>query len=136
MFTESGSSGAPLRSLNILLAEDDELLRDLLSFLLKGLGHSGVIVSNGEKALECLTKRRFDVVLLDVMMPVMDGLAALASIRKQERKTGGHQRIIMATSHNAPNDVARLIEAGADGYVGKPIDAAQLEAELRRVMRL
>lgn len=134
MSTESHTSSVPMRVLNILLAEDDDLLRDIAAYMLKNLGHSGVLVVNGKQALECLAQRRFDVVMLDVMMPVMDGLAALAAIRKQEQQTGGHQIVIMATSHSAPTDMARLLAAGADGYIAKPLLAATLQAELRRVM--
>jgi CheY-like chemotaxis protein len=127
------SSGPALK---ILVADDDEFLQRLAILLLQDLGYSGVVVDNGEKVLACLAQRRFDVVLLDIMMPVMDGMATLAAIRRQEKIKGGHQLVIMATAHNGPNDRARLAEAGADGYVAKPFSIVQLRTELQRVIAL
>ncbi|MDO8176988.1 MAG: response regulator [Undibacterium sp.] len=124
------------RSLSVLVADDDEFIQHATVIMLKNLGHSGAMVDDGAKALACLAQRRFDVVLLDVMMPVMDGLEVLAAIRRQERGTDQHQRIIMATGHAEPNDMARLSQAGADGYVAKPIDIERLQAELCRVAAL
>lgn len=124
------------RSLSVLVADDDEFIQHATVIMLKSLGHSGAMVDDGAKALACLAQRRFDVVLLDVMMPVMDGLEVLAAIRQQERGTGQHQHIIMATGHAEPNDMARLSQAGADGYVAKPIDIERLQEELCRVAAL
>jgi CheY-like chemotaxis protein len=76
---------------------------------------------------------RFDVVLMDVMMPTMDGLEALALLREQERSQGGHMPVIMATAHAEPGDSEKFKQAGADGYVAKPIVISQLQAELVRV---
>ncbi len=121
-------------SLRILVADDDEFMRMLIITILKKLGHTGVVVDDGKKLLACLAERQFDVLLIDVMMPVLDGLATVAAIRRQEMVSGGHQRIIMATAHTEPRDRARLIEAGADGYVTKPILPDQLQQELQRVM--
>jgi CheY-like chemotaxis protein len=83
-----------------------------------------------------LSKLLFDVVLMDVMMPLMDGLEALAAIRAQEAQNGGHQKIIMATAHTEPGDKSRFKQAGADGYVAKPLQIEQLQAELERVAGL
>ena len=71
---------------------------------------------------------------MDVMMPLMDGLEALAAIRAQEQQTGRHLPVIMATAHSEPGDKARFRQAGADGYVAKPIEIEQLKAELKRVL--
>jgi CheY-like chemotaxis protein len=76
---------------------------------------------------------KFDVVLMDVMMPNMDGIEALQAIRAQEQEQGGHLPIIMATAHTEPGDAARFKRAGADGYLSKPIDIDQLKAELARL---
>ena len=105
-----------------------------LKILLTTLGHTGVVVGDGEKALKCLAKLQFDAVLMDVMMPLMDGLEALAAIRAQEQQTGRHLPVIMATAHSEPGDKARFRQAGADGYVAKPIEIEQLKAELKRVL--
>ncbi len=120
--------------LNVLVVEDDDLNQALAIAMLKELGHRGVVVSDGEQALRCLESRQFDVVLMDVMMPVMDGLEALAAIRAHEIIQGGHVQVIMATGHSEPSDRSRLQQAGADGYVSKPIKLTLLQAELNRVL--
>lgn len=122
--------------LTILVADDDEYVQQATVLMLKTLGHSGVMVDDGAKAIACLAQRQFDVVLLDVMMPVMDGLETLAAIRRQEDTGSQRQRIIMVTGHAAPGDMARLMQAGADGYVAKPIRVEGLQAELLRVAQL
>jgi CheY-like chemotaxis protein len=73
---------------------------------------------------------------MDVMMPNMDGLEALASIRKREQTTGQHLPVIMATAHTEPSERAKFRQAGADGYLAKPIDINQLRTELGRVLGL
>jgi len=120
--------------LSILVVDDDYVMQRVAVTMLSALGHSGVVVEDGSEAIACLRQRSLDVVLMDVMMPVMDGLQALALIRAQERSTGGHQPIIMLTGHAEPNDVLRLKQSGADGYVQKPIDIAALRTELKRVL--
>jgi len=125
------------RALKVLVAEDNTINQRLVIGMLNTLGHTGVVVGDGEKALKCLAKLQFDVVLMDVMMPLMDGLEALAAIRAQEQQTGTHhQPVIMATAHTEPGDAARFKQAGADGYVAKPIVLEQLQAELARVLAL
>lgn len=123
-----------MRALKVLIAEDNIINQRLAVGMLHELGHTGVVVGDGEKALKCLAKLKFDVVLMDVMMPVMDGIQALTAIRAQEQTQGGHMPVIMATAHNEPGDAARFKRAGADGFVGKPMDLDQLKAELTRVI--
>ncbi|MBK7004308.1 MAG: response regulator [Burkholderiales bacterium] len=127
---------AATRPLKILVAEDNTINQRLVIGMLTTLGHTGVVVGDGDKALKCLAKLQFDVVLMDVMMPVMDGLEALAAIRAQEQQTGRHLPVIMATAHVESGDKARFRQAGADGYLGKPIEIEQLRSELRRVLVL
>lgn len=134
MASMTNETGGPTRALKVLVVEDNIINQRLAVGLLHTLGHTGVVVGDGEKAMKCLAKLKFDVVLMDVMMPVMDGLQALAAIRAQEQSTGGHQPIVMATSHAEPGDAARFKRAGADGYVAKPLDAAALSAEICRVI--
>jgi CheY-like chemotaxis protein len=93
-----------------------------------------MVVNDGEKALKCLAKMKVDLVLMDVMMPAMDGLQALAAIRAKEAAEGGHLPIIMATSHDEPGDAARFKRAGADGYLTKPLDLDRLKSEMGRVL--
>jgi CheY-like chemotaxis protein len=75
-----------------------------------------------------------DLVLMDVMMPNMDGLQALAAIRTREAAEGGHLPVIMATAHDEPGDAGRFHRAGADGYLTKPLELDRLKAEISRVL--
>ena len=127
-----GASAGPV--LKVLVAEDNLINQRLIVALLSQLGHTGMVVSDGEKALKCLAKMRVDVVLMDVMMPNLDGLQALAAIRAREASEGGHLPVIMATAHDEPGDAARFKRAGADGYLRKPLELDQLKLELGRVM--
>lgn len=120
--------------LKILVAEDNIINQRLVVGLLQQLGHTGMVVNDGEKALKCLAKIKVDLVLMDVMMPNMDGVEALGAIRAQEASRGGHLPIIMATAHDDPSDAARFRKAGADGYLAKPLELARLDAEIRRVL--
>ena len=122
------------KGLKVLVAEDNVINQRIAVGLLTELGHTGVVVGDGEKALRCLAKLRFDAVLMDVMMPTMDGMQALEQIRAKEAAEGGHLPIIMATAHAEPGDAARYRRAGADGYLAKPIDIDKLRAELNRVL--
>jgi CheY-like chemotaxis protein len=127
------SNPAAGKALKVLVAEDNIINQRLVIAMLTTLGYTGVVVGDGAKALKCLTKLQFDAVLMDVMMPIMDGLEALTAIRTQEQTDGGHLPIIMATAHTEPGDAAKFKRAGADGYVAKPIEIEQLKAELIRV---
>lgn len=127
------SGAKPRVELRILLADDDEFMQQGVIIMLQSLGHTGVAVDNGAKVLACLAQRSFDIVLLDIMMPEMDGLACLAAIRQSERLSGQHQRIIMLTGHAEPGDAQRLKNRGADGYIAKPLNITKLKAELARV---
>lgn len=124
---------APRRALKVLVAEDNPINQRVVVGLLTQLGHTGVVVGDGEKALKCLSKLQFDAVLMDVMMPQMDGLEALAQIRTQEQSTGLHIPVLMATAYDEAGDAQRFARAGADGYVPKPMTLDALHAELERV---
>jgi CheY-like chemotaxis protein len=129
-------ASADFRALKVLVVEDNVINQRLVVAMLQKLGHTGVVVGDGEKALKCLTKLQFDAVLMDVMMPVMDGIEALQAIRLQEAQSGMHLPVVMATAHAEPGDTERFQLAGADGYVTKPIEITQLGGELRRVTAL
>ncbi|MBC3861547.1 response regulator [Undibacterium jejuense] len=122
------------RALNVLVVDDDYFLQRTLVLYLNSFGHSGIVVENGQKALACLFERNFDVILLDVTMPVMDGLEVLSAIRSKEKLTKKHQLIIMVTGYAEAGDIDKLKKAGADGYITKPINPAQLESELERLI--
>jgi signal transduction histidine kinase/CheY-like chemotaxis protein/ligand-binding sensor domain-containing protein len=118
------------RSLRVLLAEDNMVNQVLASRLLEKQGHTVVVASNGRKALEALEKQTFDLVVMDVSMPDMDGFEAAAAIRSRERGTGSHIPIIAMTAHAMKGDRERCLAAGMDAYVSKPIQARELFAAI------
>jgi PAS domain S-box-containing protein len=113
---------APGRSLRVLLAEDNAVNQKLASRLLEKQGHAVTVVSNGKEALAALEREAFDVVLMDVQMPEMDGFEATAAIRRAGRRVP----IVAMTAHAMKGDRERCLEAGMDGYVSKPIQAREL----------
>jgi CheY-like chemotaxis protein len=121
------------RALKVLVAEDNIINQRIAVEMLHALGHTGVVVGDGTIALKCLAKLTFDVVLMDVMMPNMDGLETLAAIRAKEQTQRSHLPIIIVTAHTEPGEAARFRRAGADGYLPKPLDQAVLKAELHRL---
>jgi PAS domain S-box-containing protein len=121
------------RPLSVLLVEDHEINRKLAQIMLQRMGHQFVTANDGQQALDCLDKEHFDVVLLDVMMPVMDGLTALRLWR--EREAQHHLRrttVLMVTAHAMTGDRERFMAAGADGYVSKPMSEVSLRKEINR----
>jgi PAS domain S-box-containing protein len=112
--------------LRVLLAEDNAVNQKLASRLMEKRGHTVVVASNGRQALEAMEKLRFDVVLMDVQMPEMDGFEATAAIRARESGTGTHIPIIAMTAHTMKGDRERCLASGMDGYVAKPIQAREL----------
>jgi PAS domain S-box-containing protein len=116
-------SFGPLR---ILLAEDSLVNQKLAVALLTAHGHDVMIVGNGREAVAAVAHEKFDVVLMDVQMPEMDGLEATAAIRGRERLHGGHVPIIAMTAHALKGDREICLEAGMDDYVPKPIRAEHL----------
>jgi CheY-like chemotaxis protein len=128
---EPSSIPAPVRSsgprrLRILLAEDNPVNQKLAVRLLEKRGHVVVAAGNGRQALAAFAQEHFDVVLMDVQMPEMDGFEATAAIRDEEKTTGAHVPIIAMTAHAMKGDEERCLRAGMDGYVSKPIDAQSL----------
>ena len=122
----AGEQPPRTRPLRVLLAEDSLVNQKLAVGLLKRRGHSVVVASNGKEALAALELEKFDLVIMDVQMPEMDGLEATAAIRAKEKQTGAHLPIIAMTAHAMKGDRERCLEAGMDKYVSKPIRAKQL----------
>jgi signal transduction histidine kinase/CheY-like chemotaxis protein len=109
-------------SVRILLVEDNVVNQQVASRLLTRRGHHVTIVANGREALDRLDREAFDLVLMDLQMPVMGGLDATAAIRLRERATGQHIRIVAMTAHALKSDREKCLAAGMDGYLSKPID--------------
>ena len=112
----------------VLLAEDGAINQQVAVRLLEERGHSVVVVNNGRAAVEQVAAQPFDVVLMDVQMPEMDGLEATAAIRRAEAQTGGHIPIVAMTAHAMKGDRDRFLAAGMDGYVAKPVRPHELYA--------
>jgi signal transduction histidine kinase/CheY-like chemotaxis protein len=122
-----------LRRLSILLAEDNVMNQRLATRLLEKRGHRITSVSNGREALEALKQGRFDVVLMDVQMPVMDGWTATQAIRERERGTVEHIPILALTAHAMQHDQARCLAAGMDGFLSKPFQPVDLYEKVESI---
>lgn len=112
--------------LKVLLAEDSLVNQKLAVALLEGQGHTVTLANNGKDAVAATGTQEFDLVLMDVQMPEMDGLEAAAQIRAREQQTGAHLPVIAMTAHALKGDRERCLAAGMDNYVAKPIHAEQL----------
>ncbi|HXG18176.1 MAG TPA: PAS domain S-box protein [Methylomirabilota bacterium] len=123
----------PQRPLRILLAEDNTVNQKLAVRLLQKWGHTVSVADNGHEALRRVEDEAFDVVLMDVQMPQLDGLAATAAIRAREQRTGTYLPIIAMTAHAMKGDRERCLAAGMDDYVSKPLKTGELQAALARV---
>jgi CheY-like chemotaxis protein len=118
--------------LSVLVAEDNAVNQLLVTRLLEKRGHRVMMTANGREALEALAKDRFDLVLMDVQMPEMDGLQATSALRKKEKEKGDgiRQPVVALTAHAMKGDQERCLAAGMDGYLTKPIGALELDAVL------
>ncbi len=123
-----------LPALRILVGEDSTVNQTLLDEILTRRGHSVVIAANGAEVLARLSQDRYDIVLMDVQMPQMDGFEATRRIRQAQKSGGGHVPIVAMTAHALPDDRERCLAAGMDGYVSKPIRAAHLMATIAAVL--
>jgi len=128
-------SPAIVQPLKILLAEDSVVNQRLAVGLLERHGHEIVVANNGQEAINTLARQSFDLVLMDVQMPELDGLEATRRIRSREQQPGnGHVPIIAMTAHALKGDRERCLAAGMDEYVSKPIREQQLLAAMRAVL--
>ena len=126
--------GKAVRALKILLVEDNLLNQKLATGILARHGHQLTIANNGLEAIGAYQAERFDVILMDVQMPVMDGFAATAAIRELERVQGTKTPIVAMTAHALKGDRERCLAAGMDEYLSKPIRSKQLAAFLETLM--
>ena len=122
------------QSLRILLVEDNLVNQRVALRILEKQGHTVVVVGDGQAALTTLAQASFDLVLMDIQMPVLDGLAATAAIRAQEQTRGTHVPIIAMTAHAMRGDYEQCLAVGMDGYVTKPIKATDLTAAIAQVL--
>jgi CheY-like chemotaxis protein len=120
--------GAEGRCARILLVEDNVVNQRVASGLLTRRGHHVTVAQDGGEALARLDRETFDLVLMDLQMPVMDGLDATVAIRLRERVTGQHVRIVAMTAYAMNSDRERCLSAGMDGYLSKPINPPMLFA--------
>jgi signal transduction histidine kinase/CheY-like chemotaxis protein len=120
---ETPRTGRPLR---VLLAEDNAVNQKLAVRLLEKEGHSVTVVGNGRLALDMIESGSFDVVLMDVQMPVMGGFEATAALRRRERGTGQHLPVVATTAHAMKGDREACEAAGMDAYISKPIQPREL----------
>ncbi|WP_153557663.1 response regulator [Roseimaritima sediminicola] len=123
----------PAGGARILLAEDGKINQQVAKGLLERAGHQVTVVETGQQAVEAVAGETFDLVLMDVEMPVMDGLEATAAIRSREDEAAPRLPIVAMTAHALKGDRERFLKAGMDDYVPKPVDPARL---LERVAEL
>jgi PAS domain S-box-containing protein len=121
-------------SLRILVAEDNEFNVQLLELLLVRRGHRVRLASNGREALALAQQGGFDLLLLDIHMPELDGFAVVAAIRERERAVGGHLPIVALTARSRPEDRERCLAAGMDDFLAKPVQVADLWSAIDRVV--
>jgi two-component system, sensor histidine kinase and response regulator len=117
----------PSESLTILVAEDNMVNQRLAVRMLEKRGHRVTVAVNGREALEALSRNSFDLVLMDVQMPEMDGLTATTILREQERGGEAHATVIALTAHAMKGDQDRCLAAGMDGYLTNPIRPQELD---------
>jgi PAS domain S-box-containing protein len=132
----AGPADAPAApvSLRILVAEDNELNADLLEQLLTRRGHRAWLARDGREALDLAGQRPFDLLLLDVHMPELDGFQVVRAIRERERVAGGRLPVVALTARARPQDRERCLAAGMDDFLAKPIQAADLWAAIDRAV--
>jgi signal transduction histidine kinase/ActR/RegA family two-component response regulator len=131
----SGAADASVAPLRILFADDHPVNRQVVALILEPFGIELTAVEDGALALEAYTKGTFDLVLMDVQMPVMDGLAATRAIREIERSTGRARTPIISLTANAmASDVRRSLDAGSDSHVAKPVRPDQLIEAVNRAL--
>ncbi len=123
------------RKLRILLAEDNPVNQKLAVRLLEKRGFEVSVKGDGAQAVEAFSQEAFDLVLMDIQMPEMDGLQATEQIRERERKTGRHLPIVAMTAHAMQGDRERFLAAGMDDYISKPIKAQELYSLIETLAR-
>jgi CheY-like chemotaxis protein len=130
----SSSLGPSSGGMRVLLAEDSMVNQKLAVALLEKGGHAVVVAENGEIAVDLAARQQFDVVLMDVQMPVMDGIDATKAIREHEKTSGNRIPIIALTAHAMAGDRERCLQAGMDKHMSKPLELKELHARLNEIV--
>jgi signal transduction histidine kinase/CheY-like chemotaxis protein len=131
---ESGQTPDRMRSLNILLAEDNLINQKVADTMLKNLGHRVTVAHDGKEALSLSGEHTFDLILMDIEMPEVDGVEATTAIREREKITGGRVPIVAMTAHAMAGDKERFLAAGMDGYISKPVSTRALSQAIEDVL--
>ncbi|HAT18779.1 MAG TPA: hybrid sensor histidine kinase/response regulator [Verrucomicrobiales bacterium] len=130
--SEAGERRSGVAPMKILLAEDGKVNQLVAVRLLERRGHRVTVVENGLEAVDRARKKDFDVILMDIQMPLMSGFEASQEIREREKKTGGHVPIIAMTAHAMPGDREECLNAGMDDYISKPIESDEFYGVVER----
>ena len=115
------------------MADDNDFNRQLVDHLLRRRGHDVVVARDGRQAVEALEHSSFDLMLLDIQMPELDGFQVIEALRRREQDAGGHLPVVAMTAHAMKEDRERCLQAGMDDYLSKPIRSAELFAVIDRV---
>jgi PAS domain S-box-containing protein len=131
-----GDAMDPMAALHVLIAEDNVVNQRLVTRLLEKRGHRVTVTANGREAVEALANQSFDLVLMDLQMPEIDGFEATALIREKEKHNGAHLPIIALTAHSMKGDRERCLANGMDDYLSKPIRPQELDKILEKYLAL
>ena len=124
-----------VRPLRVLVAEDNPVNQMFAARLIERQGHTMRVVSNGQLAMDAVRHEVFDVVLMDLRMPVMDGFEAVRELRQLEQQTGRHLPVIAMTASGSTFNRDKCLAVGMDDFVGKPVQAADLASAMARVLQ-
>lgn len=116
----------------VLVADDDEINRSLVSTILNSIGYRVHVVSDGQEAYDAFVNDSFQAILMDIEMPVLDGIKSIQRMREYERKHGGHVKIIAMTSYSDKESRSRYFNSGVDDYLSKPFKPFELSAVLAK----
>jgi CheY-like chemotaxis protein len=127
-------TGAAMRALRILVAEDNAVNQLVVTRLMEKQGHTVIVAASGGEAIAALNRDTFDVVLMDIHMPDLDGIQATRMIRASEQNTGCHIPIIAVTAFAMKGDAEKCLAAGMDAYISKPIKASELLLKINQLV--
>jgi CheY-like chemotaxis protein len=117
----------------VLVADDDEINRSLVTTILNSIGYRVQVVSDGQQAYDEFLKESFQAILMDIEMPVLDGIKSIQRIREYERKHGGHVKIVAMTSYSDKESRLRYFNSGVDDYLSKPFKPFELSVVLAKI---